>query len=70
MKLNECCKDIDGAYSSKRIVALTAFGLFVLGFGLATFTSVIPPEYMMHDLVYIIGGALGFVGLERFGRKA
>ena len=69
MKINECCKDIDGAYSSKRVIAFIAFGLFVLGFGLAVFTSVVPPEYLMQDLVYIVGGALGFVGLERFGRK-
>ena len=69
MKINEFIKDTDGANSSKRAIAFVFSVIFIIGFCLATFTSIVPPEYLMQDIVYIIGGALGFVGLERFGRK-
>ncbi len=61
-------KDIDGNYSSKRVAAFVALGCIVVAF-VADLLGHHPSEFIVNDLMLIVGG--GFLGAvaERFAPR-
>ncbi len=64
--LKQALQDIDGSFSSKRLITIGSFFLMAIGFGVSTFTVFRVPDNIYNNLMYIVLGGLGISGTERF----
>lgn len=71
--LSQTLKDIDGAFSSKRVGTFVALGLLATAVGVDLFQAMQagrpPSEFVFNALVWIVGGGFATATLERFAPK-
>ena len=70
VNISGALKDIDGSYSSKRILAFMALAFYGVGFLADTFTDSKVPPHLADGLMIIILGGIGSALAERFAPKA
>jgi len=70
--VSDVMKDVDGAYSSKRLGTLSGLALFAVGFLADTFTDYNMSQNLAELLMVIILGGMGLSVAERWqpGRAA
>lgn len=64
--LKQAFQDVDGQFSSKRLITIGSFFLMVIGFFVSTFSVFRVPDNIYNNLMYIVLGGLGIIGTERF----
>ena len=67
--VKETLSDVDGNWSSKRVVLFIGVGLYVIAFFATTFFHYTVVDSIMNVMTSIILGGLGVTAAERFGKK-
>ena len=65
-EISGALKDVDGSYSSKRVLAFIALALYGVGFIADTFTPHKVTPHLADGLMIIILGGIGSALAERF----
>ena len=63
-------KDVDNAYSSKRLVVLLAMVSLITAFFSNLFFDSTIDQFMFDGMMYIVVAGLGIVGAEKFSPSA
>lgn len=64
--LTEVLRDVDGGYSSKRLVVIVAMLSILVAFFANLFYDMSIEQFMFDGMMYIVIAGLGFVGAEKF----
>ena len=67
--VKETLSDVDGNWSSKRVVLFISVTLFVIAFFATTFFHFIVMDSIMNVMASVILGSLGVTAAERFGKS-
>lgn len=68
--LSDVLKDVDSAYSSKRLVVLLATTSLITAFFSNLFFNYTIDQFIFDGMMYIVLAGLGIVGAEKFSNTA
>ena len=61
--------DVDGQFSSKRVVTMLSFFCLMLAFLVNVFMSIPLEEFVYNGMLYLTAAGLGFTTFEKFSRS-